>query len=101
MLREIRLTICSAILIVCAGCSVPRPKGDVCIVDAARSRLLCYDMEKDYDKDGKLKAGAKLKTKASPGSFDKYLVLDPDATAELKIYIRRLRERLANSNCKI
>jgi hypothetical protein len=101
MLRGIRLAICSSLLIVSAGCSVPRPKGDVCIVDAARSRLLCYDMYNDYDKDGKLKAGAKLRSVPSPESFDKYLVLDPDATAELKIYMRRLRERLANSNCKI
>lgn len=87
------LWIISSLLII--GCGVPRPKGDICIVDARREVLRCYDMEKDYNDDGTLKPGAVQHTKPAINidSVNKFTVFDPDAWAEVKIYIGKVKER--------
>lgn len=92
-----RLLILLAFSVGCAG--IPRPKGDVCQIDSPRSELICLDMEKDIDDDGKKKPDAKPHriTVLSLDDLDKYTVFSPEAWSEVKIFLGRMKNACKDS----
>lgn len=84
----------SVLLSGCAG--IPRPNTDLCIVNAPAHEMRCYNMEKDYDNKGNRKLDAEPQTKFIDGlgNLDKHLCLDPDSTANLKAYLRKISYRV-------
>ena len=89
-----RLLILLATFSLLACQSIPRPKGDICVFDAPRGLNKCFDMEKDYSSEGKLKKDAVMKKKpfTSIDQFDKHTNFDPGAWAELVAYKKKLQE---------
>lgn len=104
-----------------AACGVPRPDADVCIViappeDAEYPRQRkCYNLAKDYNDDGTLKAEAKPVYRPNPKIEDlnKAMLVDSphdadnpnpahfeDGIARIKAWIKKLREAYENKDPK-
>jgi hypothetical protein len=87
-----------------AGCAgIPKPKTDLCIVNAPNENRKCYAMDKDYDDTGKLKPGAVpvYRKNTALSDLNKFLVIDSptgtiDGQAELKAWLQKLRSHYAN-----
>lgn len=95
-----RLMVCSLILLAaCAG--VPRPDTDLCIANVPGKNRKCYNLLKDYDDNGNLVASAKptYKSLSSLDDINKNATTDPKGLANLKAYIRKLRDE-ASSRCQ-
>ena len=95
--RSIRLV--TTLLVVSSCASIQRPNVDVGIVNAPGKRVKYYNLERDYDADGKLKPGAvpTYRPFAKLEDLNKRLCLDSDAgpeeaIARFKAYVRNLRE---------
>lgn len=96
-MRSLLMTLSTVSLVSLTACgSIPKPVGDLCGVNARASQLRCYRMERDFDDDGKLKRGAQptIKTISTLMDLNAYIVADPDAYAELRIFGGRVREKL-------
>jgi hypothetical protein len=95
----VRLMVFSLLLIGCA--SVPRPNTDICIVNAPAKHRKCYNLLKDYDDEGNLKPGAAASYKPASKIEDlnKNATTDPKGLANLKAYLRKLREE-SKSRCQ-
>lgn len=92
-LSKISLIISSLFVAGCAG--IPRPVGHICGIDGQRAKLSCYDLIEDFDSNGKMKPSAKpVKTAITLRDLHGGTYFDPDTTAELKIYIGRVRDAL-------
>ncbi len=89
-----RLTAFSLLLL--AGCGVPRPDTELCIVNLPAKHLTCYNMSRDYGQDGQLLPGVRAHFMPIP-SLNKYLVIDPTSLGHLKAYLQILREE--HSKC--
>lgn len=70
------------------------PEGSICLVDGARSRLLCYDMVRDLDTSGRVKedAVARRVPLESIQSLDKGTYFDPDSWGNVKAWLRTSRD---------
>ena len=102
-----------------AGCGVPRPDTDLCVHNLPGLRLICVNLKKHYGDDGKLKPNLEWKTYNYQGleALEKYMretktptmvqfqkvsemdevlnkrtSVNPDGLANLKAYIRKMRE---------
>lgn len=87
-----------------SGCGgVERPDTNVCVVNYELMHLKCYNLKNDYNDDGNLKPGSKPHFKAITGltSLNSYVVTDPDGWANLKAYIRKLRENNGQPSLEI
>lgn len=77
------------------GCtSVPLPHTNICVANPGLNKSKCYWIDKDYDSSGNLKPDAvpnyiPLNTIQD---MNKAIWTDPDGWAELKAYMRQLRE---------
>lgn len=91
MVSTMRLIAFSLLLV---GCDVPRPNTDLCGVNAQKLERRCYNLKTDYDRDGNRKPNAKPKIKPARDVYDldRNFCTDPDGFAELKAYIKKLRE---------
>jgi hypothetical protein len=90
-----RLMMLLAACSILAGCnSVPRPDTDLCVNNAQLFHKKCYNLARDYDDAGNLKPDAKpiFKPLASLSDADKDVCTSPAGWANLKAYIRALRE---------
>lgn len=79
-----------------AGCAgIPRPDTNLCIVNAMEAHKKCYNMKRDYTANGTLKAEAEPSYTIIEDikDLDKHLCIDPDGTAKLKAYLRKLAEK--------
>lgn len=87
-----------------AGCAgIPRPNTDLCIVNAPNKNRKCHNMATDYDDKGNLIPGKPAIYRANERIEDlnKFLCVDSptgtvDGQTELKAYLAKLRNRLAN-----
>lgn len=100
MMRAIRLLAACSLLV---SCGVPRPNTDVCIVNGPNLNRKCYNLAADYNDDGTLKKGAvaTYRPNKTVQDLSKAMVIDSptgfeDGLAELKTYIKRLRDHLAS-----
>lgn len=86
----IALTIFS--LLGCAG--IKRPDTDLCTVNVPAMHKKCYNTLNDYDDSGALLPDAKAKIIPLLGLIDlnKNTTVDPDGWANLKSYIKELRQ---------
>lgn len=90
-----------------AGCGVPRPDADLCIVNAPNLNRKCYNLKRDYDDDGSLKPGAvpTYRANATVQDLNKALLIDSpfdaehpnpthfeDGIARMKAWVKELRE---------
>jgi len=81
-----------AILNACAG--IPAPKGQGCVAFALKGYSLCYDLEQDFDENGKVKPEAKPKrVELSKESINKHVHFDPDSFASLKAFALKHKAR--------
>jgi hypothetical protein len=73
---------------------IDRPDTDLCVVNAPGKKLTCFNLKRDYDKDGNLKSDAKPVFKPAPTieSVNKHIITDPQGYARLRAYIRTLRQ---------
>lgn len=95
------LVISSLALVSCA--SVPPPKGMGCVAIAKKNRLVCFDLEKDFDpKTGNPKPDAKAKyfQLNSLDNIDKWVVFDPDSFASLKGFALKVKDRCERAGVK-
>ena len=78
-----------------SACGTVRPKGDICLTNAARGYRLCYDMEKDFDSNGDILPGREPHYKRFYylNDVDRHVVFDPDSWAEVKAFVRFLKEK--------
>lgn len=83
------------------GCGVERPDTTLSIVNAGAREIRGYNLKKDYDDNGNIKPGAVpvVKPISTIEDLDKYAVTDPQSLANLKAYVKQLRE--AYQNCKL
>lgn len=94
-----RLTL---LLVVCSSvaCSIPLPDTTLCVVNAPNKQAKCYNLKTDYNDDGTIKADAK--PTYMPASviedLNKDICTDPDSFANLKAYIKTMREEF--DKCK-
>ena len=102
-MRPIKLLMACSFLSACGG--VTRPDIDLCIVNGPNLNRKCYNMARDYNDDGTLKASAKPVYRANKTVMDlsKAFVLDSptgfeDGLVGMKTYIKELRNHYAN--CK-
>lgn len=81
--------------------SVPRPNTDICIANVPAKHRICYNLLRDYDDNGNLTPGAKpsYKPLSSLNDINKNAMTDPKGLANLKAYIRKLRNE-ANQRCQ-
>lgn len=104
----LRLTAPWAVFSLLAGCGgVPKPHILVCIVNAPGKVRKCFQIDKDYNDDGSLKAGAVpvYRPVATVSDLNKAFTVDSvepsatgfeDALAGLKTYLKQIQNRLAN-----
>lgn len=103
MLRLSLLTISSILLVSCAGLP-PKPKGDLCVIDIPRDRLVCApisgaDKPKDlYDPQKFLR---KSETVDLPlHDADKYVSFSPDTWENVSVYMKQLEDMIQHKNDK-
>lgn len=108
--RQILPWVACSILAGCGG--VDRPHILDCIVNAKAKNRKCYQLDKDYNDDGSLKAGAVpvYRPNATLDDLDKVFTVDSvdpevpasngfvDALAGLKAWVKQLMNHYAN--CK-
>lgn len=79
------------------GCqSVPPPKGYGCVAIPKKGRMVCFDLEKDFDvKTGNPKPHAQPKffPLTSLDVIDKWVMFDPDSFASLKGFALKTKDR--------
>lgn len=70
------------------------PEGKICLIDAPRSRLLCYDMMRDLDANGAVKreASASKVEINSLTDLDRSTVFDPESWANVKVWLKNSRD---------
>ncbi len=87
----------SSFAFVACSTTPPPPKGEACVAFVRQDGTctnLCYDMEKDFDKDGEIKPGTKAKRYACDTPyFHKRINFDPDSYANLKAYALKLKAK--------
>ena len=77
------------------GCaSIKKPDTDICVLNAPEKHQICYNVKKDFDDDGRIKAGAKPKIKpyAVLEDANKNICTDPEGWENMKAYVKKLRE---------
>jgi hypothetical protein len=96
MRHAILLGIFSLAILLSVSCSLGRPEGMICLVDAPDKELQCFDMSTDYDDNGQLKPGAQVKVKKidSLSSIDRATVFDLRSWQSVSAYIQRVRAKL-------
>lgn len=82
-----------------SGCaSIPRPNSNLCIVNVPGLRENCLNLKDDYDSLGRIRVGTRFKVKQFStaeellNDLNKNTCMDPDSLAELKAFIKKLRE---------
>lgn len=83
--------------LILSGCaSIERPDTNLCIVNALGHNLKCYNMKKDYDNKGhrNLDAEPQFKLIENVSDLDRHLCIDPNSTANLKVYLRKISYRV-------
>lgn len=91
MRRMTLLTVCSMVL---AGCGVPRPDAELCVVNAPAKHRKCYNLRDDYDDTGKLipTASPSFAPVEKIDDLNKHTTMDPESWTKVKAYIKKLRE---------
>lgn len=96
LIRLIGISLTAFSLVGCAG--IARPKGFLCVAHLAdpnhgipHSYNHCFDLEQDFDDDGKLKPTAK--GQKLPLIMDKHVNMDPKSFSSLNAYLQKIRER--------
>lgn len=93
-----RLTVFS-LLLVCGCAGVPRPDTDLCVANVPGKNRKCYNLLRDYDNTGERIPGAKptYKPLTSLNDINKSVMTDPTGFANLKAYLRKLRDEATRS----
>lgn len=84
------------------GCAlIQRPDSNICVMNAPAQHMKCYNLKRDYNDDGTLKPTAKptFRQFRIIDDGNKYISMDPDSFAQLKAYIKLLREEY-QKGCK-
>jgi hypothetical protein len=90
----VRLKILLAFSLIAITSCQKFPEGNICLVDAARSRLLCYDMVRDLDANGRVKDEAQAKrVPVSLESLDKGTYFDPESWSNVKTWLRTSKDQ--------
>lgn len=76
--------------------NIPKPDTNLCIANVPLSHFTCYNLKNDYDDNGNIKKDSKptFKDLKSLEDINKNICTDPDGFANLKTYVRLLREEL-------
>lgn len=83
----------SVLLIGCAG-APKAPKGELCGINASSGYKLCFDFEKDFDANGKLKSEARgARSSITLQSLHKGWFLDASSKEELQAYAEKWKQR--------
>lgn len=82
------------------GCSIPRPDTELCVVNAPMNQMKCYNVRDDYDDKGFLLPNATplYRPAFTVDDLNKYTVMDIASWANMKAYIKKMREEY--ENCK-
>lgn len=88
------------LMIFSSGCAtVERPDTDMCVVNVPGEHAKCYNLKRDYNDDGSRNPSAiptyrpiDRTKKLSLDDLNKNTCVDPDGLANLKSYIRELRD---------
>lgn len=93
-MRRRTLLACNAVLLI-AGCGPKPPQGLICLYDAPRSQSICYEMSKDFDKDGTLKPGApqQILGGMTADKIDKHTHFSPEAWGSVRKWLGAMREQ--------
>lgn len=86
-----------------AGCgSIDRPDTDLCVVNDPGHHLICYNLKRDYDKNGSLKPGAvpMIKPIESIADLNKDVCTDPSGFEHLKTYVQEMKDAMKRCGCK-
>lgn len=91
-----RLTVFSFILL--GACAIPRPRTELCIVNAPAAHSKCYWMDTDYDQNGNLLPGAvaHLLPARTVSDLNKAMMIpfapSGQGIANFKAYVNKLKE---------
>lgn len=92
------LVIFSAFILASCGTIQP-PKGMGCVAFPEKSRMVCFDLEKDFDSNGNPKPDAEPKIlPLTLDAINKWVIFDPDSYASLKGYILKHKDRCEKKN---
>lgn len=85
----------SSILFLSGCAALGRPDTDLCIVNAPMSQLRCYNLKTDYSEEGTLLHHAIGRTVPvnNISDLNKYTCTNPDGLANLKEYVKALRDQ--------
>ena len=104
----------AGILSGCAG--IKKPDSDICTINVPGLRENCHNLARDYDDLGRLKPGTKMEVrqydeiaqllmgveskdpKEKRTGINKKTCMDPQSLANLKAYIKKLREAYETQN---
>ncbi len=94
MIKPPTLLLMALSLVSCS--SVPRPDTDVGVVNAEFHQIKGYNLLRDYDDNGNLNPSAKpwIRPAVNVSDLNKNVCTDPQGWANLKSYIRELRDEL-------
>ena len=101
-MRLAKFFLVSSVLVFAVGCqTIPPPKGLGCVAFPKKGRMVCFDLEKDFDRDGSPKKDAQPQFfRLTLDDIDKWVLFDPDSFANLKAYglkHRDLCEKMAGN----
>lgn len=90
-------------LLTLSACSaISQPDTDMCVVNEPGLHLICYNLKRDYDKNGVLKPGAveTIKPIQSLTDLNKYVVTDPVGFEHLKTFVQEMRDEMKRCESK-
>lgn len=91
-----------SLLILLAACAPKRPDADLCWVNAAGNKKVCYNALHDYDSEGYRKPDAQPKVYALPNGIkdlNLHLTVSPDGQEEILRFMEESR-RYLKERCK-
>lgn len=94
-MRQLRkLWTISNILLLVGCASIEHPDTNLCVINTPLSQMKCYNLKRDYEPSGSIKPNAVPQVIPLKGMEDlnKFICTDPDGFANLKAYIKALRE---------
>jgi hypothetical protein len=98
-ISKIILLLFAANIVGCAA--IQRPDAWVCGINGKSKKMLCYNLKKDYDEDGTLKAGAEPleKKDVSLQSLTGGLYFSSEDTKKIKVWLQDMRD-YAKNHCQ-
>lgn len=91
-----------AVSLVATSCSkpIPRPKGEVCRINARSGYILCFDLENDFDSNGDLLPNVQgVRKPVQLLNLHGHWELDEQSLSNLRAYGKKVKDAL-EKECK-